>query len=81
MVLNKQNIVLGVKSSLQSHHRFKTGLWTHKKTSVLQNDIISVVFIVCCFSISMSGHMIYKCFSELFSHASQKDILCMNSCE
>ena len=46
MVLNKQHIVLGVKSSLQSHHRFKTGLWTHKKTSVLQNDIISVVFIV-----------------------------------
>ena len=46
MVLNKQNIVLQVKSSLQSHHRFKTGLWTHKKTSVLQNNIISVVFIV-----------------------------------
>ena len=46
MVLNKQNRVWGVKSSLQRHHRFKTGLWTHKKTSVLQNDIISVVLIV-----------------------------------
>ena len=46
MVLNKQNRVWGVKSSLQRHHRFKTGLWTHKKTSVLQNAIISVVFLV-----------------------------------